>query len=310
MRLTGIVCVVLMITGNLFLEPAFGKEAVLPQKTFTTAEEAAKALGAAYESGVNTAAIAGILGDKELRLVSSGDPVIDRYEREWFLSLFREGHDVVFESADRAVLQIGKTETPYPVPLVKKGRRWRFDSSEGHEDLLSRRIGKTELSALDMMVVYVDAQREFYRKDHNGDGILEYAQRFRSSPSQHNGLYWECNPGETPSPNAELVNAIRQEGYKLPEESNMAVYRGYFFKILKAQGKDAPGGARAYVVDGKMIGGFALAAFPIRYGISGVLTFVVNQEGAIYQKDLGAKTVKLGYDMSLFNPDKNWTRGQ
>jgi len=309
MHLTGIVCVVLMITGNLFLEPAFGKEAVLPQKTFATAEEAAKALCAAYNSGVNTV-VAGILGDKGLRLVSSGDPFIDRYEREWFLSLFREAHEVVFESADRAVLQIGKAETPYPVPLVKKGRRWRFDSIEGHEDLLSRRIGKTELSALDMMVAYVDAQREFYRKDHNGDGILEYAQRFRGSPSQYDGLHWECNLGEAPGPNAELVNAIRQEGYKPTEEGNMAICRGYFFKILKAQGKDAPGGAHAYVVDGKMIGGFALVAFPIRYEISGVLTFVVNQEGVVYQKDLGPKTVKLGHDMAIFNPDKSWTRGQ
>jgi len=308
-HLIRMICVVLMITWSLFLDSAIGKEAIAPQKTFSTAEEAAKALGAAYKGGVNTA-VAGILGDKGLRLVSSGDPVIDRYEREWFLSLFREGHEVVFESEDRAVLQIGKSETPYPVPLVKTGRRWRFDSSEGHEDLISRRIGKTELSALDMMVAYVNAQREFHRKDHNGDGILEYAQRFRSSPDHHDGLYWGCKPGEAPSPNADLVDAIRQEGYKPLEEGAMAVYRGYFFKILKAQGAHAPGGARAYVIDSKMIGGFALAAFPIRYGISGVLTFVVNQEGVVYQKDLGPKTLKLGHDMALFDPDKSWTRGQ
>jgi hypothetical protein len=308
-HLIRMICVVLMITWSLFLDSAIGKEAIVAQKTFTTAEEAAKALGAAYNSGVNTA-VADILGDKELRLVSSGDPVIDRHEREWFLSLFGEEHEVVFESADRAVLQIGKAETPYPVPLVKTGRGWRFDPSEGHEDLISRRIGKTELSALNMIAAYVNAQREYFREDHDGDGTLEYAQRFRSSPGQHNGLSWESNRGEASSPIAEIVDAIREEGYKTTEDGKMTAYRGYFFGILKAQGANACGGARAYVVDGKMTGGFALVAFPIRYGISGVLTFVVNQEGVVYQKDLGPKTVKLGRDMVFFNPDKSWTKGQ
>jgi hypothetical protein len=309
MHLARIVCVVLMITGSLFLDSALGKEAVVPQKTFTTAEEAAEVLGVAYKRGDNTA-VARILGDKGLRLVSSGDPVIDRHEREWFLSLFREGHAVVFESEDRAVLQIGKDECPYPIPLVKKCKRWRFAPTEGHEDLISRRIGKAELSALNVMVAYVDAQGEYYRKDRNGDGVLEYAQRFRSSPGQHDGLYWQGKPGEASSPIAAIADAIQEEGYEPAEEGKMQVYRGYFFRMLKAQGAHAPGGAREYVVDGKMSGGFALVAFPVRYGISGVLTFVVNQEGVVYQKDLGPTTVRRGSDMTLFNPDKSWTRGQ
>ncbi len=307
--LTRRICVALMISGGLFLDSALGKEAVVPQKTFTTAEEAVEVLGAAYESG-SKKTVAGILGDKGLRLVSSGDPVIDRYEREWFLSLFREGHEVVFESDDRAVLQIGKDEYPYPIPLVKNGKGWRFDPTEGHEDLISRRVGKAELSALNVMVAYVDIQGEYFREDRNGDGILEYARRFRSSPGQHDGLYWEGKPGDAPSPVAAFVDVMQKEGYEPAEKGKMRVYRGYFFKMLKAQGAHAPGGAREYVVDGKMTGGFALVAFPTRYGISGVLTFVVNQEGVVYEKDLGPRTVKLGSEMTLFNPDKSWTRGQ
>ena len=307
--LTRMVCVALMVSGGLFLDSAHGEEAVAPQKTFTTAEESAEALGAAYESGCKKT-VAGILGDKGLRLVSSGDPVIDRYEREWFLSLFREGHEVVFESDDRAVLQIGKDEYPYPIPLVKNGKGWRFDPAEGHEDLISRRIGKAELSALNVMVAYPDIQGEYFREDRNGDGILEYARHFRSSPGQHDGLYWEGKPGDAPCPIAALVDVIQKEGYDLAEKGKMPVYRGYFFRILKAQGAHAPGGAREYVVDGNMTGGFALVAFPTRYGISGVLTFVVNQEGVIYEKDLGPTTVKLGSEMTLFNPDRSWTRGQ
>jgi len=304
-----VLSMVLTITGYLFLDSSFGEEKVAQQKVFATAEEAAKALGTAYKSG-NRKAAAEILGDRGQRLVSSGDPIIDHYEREWFLSLYKEGHEVSLEGEDRAVLQLGTDEYPYPIPIVKKGKGWRFDPSEGHEDLLSRRISKAELSALDVVVAYLDAQREYFRQDHNGDGVLEYAQRFRSSPGQHDGLYWESKPGEAPSPVAPLVDAVQKEGYAPVKEGKMAVYRGYFYKMLKAQGAHAPGGAREYVVNGKMTGGFALAAFPVRYGVSGVLTFIVNQDGAVYQKDLGPKTVALGNEMTLFNPDKSWTKGQ
>ncbi len=285
------------------------REQAVPQKTFTSAEEASEALGVAYKSGGNTAVV-GILGDKGLRLVSSGDPVIDPHEREWFLSLFREGHEVVFESDDRAVLQIGKDEYPYPVPLVKKGKGWRFDPSEGHEDSIGRRIGKAELTALNVMIAYVDVQNEYFRKDHNGDGTLEYARRFRNLSGQHDGLYWEGKPGQGSSPIAAIVDAMQEEGYAPAEEGNIQVYRGCFFRMLKAQGPHAAGGAREYAVDGKMTCGFALAAFPVRYGISGVLSFVVNHEGVVYQKDLGPRTVRLGSEMTFFNPDKSWTRGQ
>ncbi len=309
MHVIRVVSMVLMILAHSLLGSALGSEKVLPQKIFATAGDAAEALGTAYKSG-DQKAVAQILGDRGLRLVSSGDPVIDRYERAWFLSLYGEGHEVVFEGEERAVLQLGRDESPYPIPIVKKGKGWRFDPSEGHEDLLSRRISKAELSALDVVVAYLDAQREYFRQDHDGDGVLEYAQKFRSSPGRHDGLHWEGKPGEAPSPVAALAQAISKEGYKPAKEGTMPVYRGYFYKMLKAQGGRAPGGAREYVVNGKMTAGFGLVAFPVRYGVSGVLTFIVNQEGIVYQKDLGPKTVALGNKMTVFDPDDSWTKGQ
>jgi hypothetical protein len=307
-----VVCAELMVVlaaSGLFSVPlALGKGEKVSQQTFASAEEAAEALAAAYKRG-DAKAVAKILGDKGLRLVSSGDPVIDRYERSWFLSLFKEAHEVVPEGENRAVLQLGKDEYPYPIPIVKKAEKWRFDTSEGHEDLLSRRISKAELSALNLMVACVDAQREYFRQDHDGDGVFEYARKFRSSPGQHDGLYWERKPGEAPSPVSALVDAFLKEGYTPAKEGQLAVYRGYFYKMLAAQGARATGGARDYIVNGKMTGGFAVLAFPTRYRVSGVLTFMVNQEAVVYQKDLGPKTVALGKEMALFDPDKGWSKG-
>ena len=304
-----VVALVFIVSGYFYPQPAGCREAALVQKTFETAENAAEALAAAYEID-DQKAVAGILGDKGFAIARSGDPVIDRHEREWFLSLFRERHEVVSEGDDRAVLQIGREEYPYPIPIVKRAEKWSFDPDEGHQDLLSRRISKAELSALDVMLIYVDAQREFGSKDQNGDGVLEYAQKFRSSPDRRDGLYWEKKPGDAPSPVAAFADILHKEGYTPAKEGKMAVYRGYFYKILKAQGGHAPGGAHEYVVDGKMTGGFALAAFPARYGISGVLTFIVNQDGVVYQKDLGGNTTTLGHQIAAFDPDETWTKGR
>jgi hypothetical protein len=292
-----------MIAGCIFLDSALSEEKAVPRKVFQTAEDAAKALVFAYDSG-DQKAVAKILGDQGMRLVSSGDPVIDRHEREWFLSLYQEGHGVVLEGDDRAVLQLGKAEYPYPVPIVKEGTGWWFDPREGHEDLISRRISKAELSALNVVVVYLEAQREYYRQDHDGDGVLEYAGKFKSAPGQHDGLYWEGKTDDAASPIAGFADAFLEEGYQPAQGNNLTVYRGYFYKILKSQG------ARDYVVDGKMTEGFALVAFPIRYGISGVMTFLVNQDGIVYQNDLGPETLALGYALVAFDPDESWTKGQ
>lgn len=303
-----IACLMVVITGDLFLESALGEEKVSDQKFFATADAAVEALGKAYE-GSDLKSVARILGDEGMKLVYSGDLVIDDYEHAWFIALYREEHEVVFENDDRAVLNLGREEYPYPIPIVNKGKGWHFDPREGHEDLLSRRISKTELSALDVVVAYVEAQRAYSRHDHDGDGVLEYARKFSSTPNQRDGLYWEERPGEEPSPMAALVDVVHKEGYKSTGEGRPALYRGYFFKILKAQGVHAPGGARDYVINGKMTGGFGLTAFPVRYGISGVLTFIVNQDGVVYQKDLGPDTVALGKKMMLFDPDGTWTQG-
>jgi hypothetical protein len=207
------------------------------------------------------------------------------------------------------VLSLGKEEYPFPIPIVELNGKWRFDPREGHEDLLSRRISKAELSALNIMVACAEAQQKYYRQDHDGDGIFEYARKFRSTQGQHDGLYWETKAGETPSPAKGLVDVFLKEGYGPAEEGRLFVYRGYFYKMLMAQGTHATGGARDYTVNGKMTGGFAVVAFPVRYRVSGVLTFMVNQEGAVYQQDLGPKTVTMGKAMTLFDPDKGWSRG-
>jgi len=301
-------CVLWMMAGFLFLPAAFGQGKGVPPKSFATPEEATRALAAAYQKG-DDKAVAEILADKASQLVFSGDPVMDQNERAWFLSLYAEGHKVVADGKSRAVLQLGKDGQPYPIPLIKKNAQWRFDPNEGHEDLLSRRISKAELTALNMVGAYVDAQREYQRKDPVGSGAREYAQRFRSAPGQKDGLYWEGASDKAEGPIAALVEAASKEGYR-PSEGGAPVYRGYVYKILTAQGSLASGGAREYIVNGRMTEGFALVAFPARYGVSGIMTFLVNQDGVIYQKDLGAKTVEAGRQMTRFDPDPSWSKGR
>jgi hypothetical protein len=308
-RMTGWVLVLLLASLWLDAPNAFGQGKSGPQKTFASPEAAAKALGAAYQKW-EPKAVAEILADKAWRLVFSGDPVIDRHERAWFLSLYEEGHEVVADGSSSAVLQVGKDGQPYPIPIIKKGARWRFDPSEGHEDLLSRRISKTELTAVNLMVACVDTQRAYHQVGHGGNGTREYAQRFRSTPGRKDGLYWEGAANKAEGPMAALAEAALKEGYLPSREGELPVYRGYVYKMLTAQGPLASGGMREYIVNGRMTEGFALVAFPVRYGVSGIMTFMVNQDGVIYQKDLGPKTVELGRQMTRFNPDASWTKGQ
>jgi hypothetical protein len=305
------VCVYVLsaAVGFLCLPAAFGQSKGSAQKSFAAPEEAANALAAAYRKG-NSKAVAEILGDKAKRLAFSGDPVIDRHERAWFLSLYDEGHEVVIDGDRSAVLQLGKDGQPYPIPVIKKGAGWRFDPSEGHEDLLSRRISKAELTAVNLVAAYVDAQREYYQQDRSGIGAREYAQRLRSTPGRKDGLYWEGAADKSEGPIAALATAAMKEGYEPNREGELPVYRGYVYKILTAQGPLARGGAREYIVNGRMTEGFALVAFPVRYGVSGIMTFMVNQDGVTYQKDLGPKTVELGQKITHFNPDPSWTKGQ
>jgi hypothetical protein len=309
LRLVRVALTTVMLSGCLLPVVAYGQGRMKPQKGFPTPEKTAEALAGAYK-GAHREALAAILGPSGHRLVSSGDPVVDKLERDWFVSLYEEGHEILPESESRAVLQLGKDEQPYPIPMVKRAGMWHFDENEGHEELLSRRMAKNELSALNVVAAYVDAQNEYHEKDHDGDGVLEYAQRWLSTPGNRDGLYWKGQAGENESPIAKLAEMAVKEGYSLDSPAGPSPYRGYYYKILMAQGPHAPGGAIDYLVNGKMVAGFALVAYPARYNVSGIMTFVVSHDGVIYQKDLDSGTVQFGQSLTVFDPDRNWSKGR
>ncbi|MEJ2068151.1 MAG: DUF2950 domain-containing protein, partial [Deltaproteobacteria bacterium] len=210
---------------------------------------------------------------------------------------------LVPDGDDKFILHGGENDWPMPIPLVKEGDAWSFDTEEGRDEILNRRIGKDELNTIEVCLAYVDAQREYAAKDDNGDKMCDYAQKITSTRGKRNGLYWETKEGEGQSPMGPLMAKAAKEGYT---GRALSPYHGYYYKILKAQGKHASGGAYSYVVKGMMMGGFALVAYPAEYGSSGIMTFIVNQEGVVYQKDLGKKTKKIAEAMTLYDPDETW----
>jgi hypothetical protein len=205
-------------------------------------------------------------------------------------------------------MNLGNEDWPFAVPIVKKEGLWYFDTKQGKEEILARRIGLNELSAIKACLAYVDAQREYALKDRDGDGLLEYAQKFRSDQGKKNGLYWEVKAGEGQSPLGPFFAAAQQKGYTGKAGGKPIPYHGYYYRILNGQGKSAPGGAYDYMAKGNMIGGFALVAYPAKYASSGVMTFIVNHDGVVYQKDLGKNTEKAAQAMKLFNPDSTWKK--
>jgi hypothetical protein len=276
------------------------------QKTFASPEEAVKALIDAAKAG-NQEELNAIFGPAAKELLSSGDAIEDKATRERFVKAYDAKNALIRDGDAKAVLQIGTEEWPFPIPIVKKGQQWSFDTKKGKEELINRRIGRNELNTVQTCLAYVDAQREYAAKDRDGDGLFEYAQKFVSTPGTKDGLYWEAKPGEEESPFGDLFARATGEGYK--KTSNKPIpYHGYFFKVLKAQGKNAPGGAYDYVVKGRMIGGFGMVAYPAQYGVSGVMTFVVNHDGIVYEKNLGKDTAKIAQAIKLFNPDKTWRK--
>jgi Protein of unknown function (DUF2950) len=291
-----------------FLISNAGHAAAPKQKEFASAEDAVKALVDALKSN-DTKALSALFGPDSTDLVSSGDPVADSGRRERFVSLYQQKNRLEEVSADKVILHVGDDDWPFPIPVVKHGNAWRFDPKEGREEILARRIGRNELSVIQVCLAYVDAQREYASKDRDTDGLLEYAQRFGSTPGKHDGLYWKAQEGEEQSPLGLLAAEAVREGYSGRKSSDKPIpYHGYYYRILKGQGKDAPGGAYSYVVNGKMIGGFAMVAYPATYGSSGIMTFIVNQDGIVYQKDLGKKTEGIVAKMTIFNPDKTWKK--
>ena len=286
--------------------PLQGYAAQAKQKTFASPEEAVKALIDAAKAG-NQEELNAIFGPSARAVLSSGDPVEDKATRERFVKAYDAKIALIRDGDAKAVLQIGTEEWPFPIPIVKKGQQWSFDTKKGKEELINRRIGRNELNTVQTCLAYVDAQREYAAKDRDGDGLFEYAQKFVSTPGTKDGLYWEAKPGEEESPFGDLFARATGEGYK--KTSNKPIpYHGYFFKVLKAQGKNAPGGAYDYVVKGRMIGGFGMVAYPAQYGVSGVMTFVVNHDGIVYEKNLGKDTAKIAQAIKLFNPDKTWRK--
>jgi hypothetical protein len=250
-----------------------------------------------------------ILGPVGKELISSGDEVADKEGREKFLKAYDEMNTLEKESADKIVLHVGTDNWPLPIPIVKKNNTWVFDTKAGKEEILNRRIGRNELNVIEVLHAYVDAQREYASKDCKGSGVVEFAQKFISTEGKHDGLYWEAKEGEEMSPLGPLVAQAANEGYaERAEGINFSPFHGYYYKILKEQGKHATGGAYDYVVKGKMILGYALVAYPAQHGNSGVMTFIVNQEGIIYQKDFGKNTESIAKAMKKFNPDKTWNK--
>jgi hypothetical protein len=277
------------------------------QLTFASPEEAVRAMVEALNSN-DLKALEAIFGSGSLDFLTSGDPVADKSGREQFLKLYDEKNRLE-QTADKAVLSIGNEDWPFPIPMVKKDADWRFDTEEGREEILARRIGRNELSVIQVCLAYVDAQREYALKDRNGDGFLEYAQKFASESGKKDGLYWKVKEGDELSPLGPLVGAAQEQGYTGKKSGGKPIpYHGYYYRILNAQGKDAKGGDYNYVVKGKMIGGFALVAYPAQYGSSGIMTFIVSHAGEIFQKDLGENTENSALKMKLFNPDSMWKK--
>jgi hypothetical protein len=285
-----------------------GYAAQAREKVFASPEEAVKALVDAVKAE-NMAELSAIFGPAGKEVLSSGDAIADKAGREKFVKAYEMKNALIREGDAKVVLQIGTEEWPFPIPIVKRGEKWSFDTRKGKEELINRRIGRNELSAIQVCLAYVDAQREYALKDQDRDGLPEYAQKFRSDPGKKNGLYWEAKAGEGQSPLGPLFAAAQEKGYTVKQTGNKpAPYHGYYYRILTAQGKSAPGGAFDYVVRGNMIGGFALVAYPAKYGSSGIMTFIVNQDGVVYEKNLGKSTEKTAMAMKLFNPDQTWKK--
>ena len=275
------------------------------QQAFKTPEEAAEALASAARTGDRNAMLA-VLGRAGADIVSSGDDAADAATRQKFLAAYDAKHQVTIEGDRKAVVIVGTDDFPFPIPLIRTRDMWQFDTVAGRQEILARRIGRNELSAIQTCLAYVDAQDEYAEKDRTGAGPGIYAQRIVSHANMKDGLYWPEAAGEEPSPLGEFfakaaADLKRNSGLRIP-------YQGYYYKILTGQGPSAPGGVLNYVVGGKMIGGFALVAYPAIYRNSGVMTFLVSHEGVVYEKDLGPRTAQLAERMMSFNPDQTWSK--
>ncbi|HKC51012.1 MAG TPA: DUF2950 domain-containing protein, partial [Myxococcota bacterium] len=286
---------------------ALGAKPAAPPQPFASPEAAVDALAQAARASDEKPLLA-VFGAAAHDIVSSGDAVADTNARAAFAKSYDSGHRLEREGDAKAILVYGDDDFPFPIPLVKQGDKWHFDAAAGRHEILARRVGRNELATIQVCLAYGDAQREYASVDRDGDGLFEYAQRFASSsPKSQDGLYWPAEPGQPESPLGDLVADARSEGYRYAKGKRHP-YHGYLYKILTKQGSHADGGAFDYIVRGNMIGGYALVAYPAEYGVSGIMTFVLNYEDVVFSKDLGANTAKIAGDMTRFDPDSTWKK--
>jgi len=271
---------------------------------YKTPDEAVAALQKAA-SEKDTTQLRAIFGP-EVENISNPDPVAATNEVATVAKAMSEYKHLVKAADDRMILEYGPDKTWFAVPLVKTNGKWYFDTEAGEEELVNRRVGRNELDTLDAIRTYVAAQREYAMVDRDGDEVLEFAQKFASADGKKDGLYWSPDIDGTISPLGPLVAEAAAYGYKKKAGEERQSFHGYYFRILTKQGKNAPGGAYDYVINGNMIGGFGLVAWPAEYDETGVMTFIVNQQGKVYQKDLGEKTSEAAQAITAYDPDKSW----
>jgi hypothetical protein len=323
-----VACSALVICGALFVGVAIGQTAgqqsspgagtsmmrktsakapVANRQTFPTAMDASKALVAALQ-GNDEPTLLKVLGPDAKDIVSSGDETQDKNDRAEFVQKYEEMHRLVKEPDGTTTLYIGAENWPTPIPLMHTTSGWYFDTAAGKKEILYRRIGKNEMNAIQVCRELVDAQKEYDAKAHDGDSVKQFAQKFFSDPEKHDGLYWTVANGEEQSPIGPLVASAEAEGYKRDTDREAQPFMGYYFRVLKAQGPNARGGARSYLVNGKMTRGFAFVVYPAEYRSSGVMTFIVNEDGIVYQKDLGVKTVEIAKTLTRYDRDATWRK--
>jgi hypothetical protein len=297
--LSTLVAIALLLAGCCFPTHAVAQQA--GQKTFSSPQNASRALFSAAQSNDEKMLLT-ILGPEGKRIVSSGDEAEDTQSRAHFVQKYQEMHRLVKEPDRSTVLYIGAENWPTPIPIVHKGNAWYFDTAAGEKEILYRRIGRNEISAIRVCQELVAAEKEYYSGHHD-----EYARRFFSDEGQHDGLYWKAADGAPQSPIGPLVAAaVTEEG----QHGAPTPYRGYYYRLLTAQGKDAPGGAKSYIADGKMTQGFAFVAYPAEYRSSGVMTFIVNEQGVVYERDLGKNTEVAAKEMKAYDPNSRWQKSE
>ena len=307
MKIIGWIAAAVVVASLGSIDAAQAQEKAASKRgTFNTAEDAAKALVEAVRAGSRKRVLE-IVGPASQSWLVTPDDVADRAEWQVFLAAYDRKNAIVKAGDNKAVLNVGDDDWPFPAPIVRKSGRWSFDAAAGREEILNRRVGRNELDTIQTLLAIVDAQREYAADDADGNGLKDYAARFASAPGKKDGLYWETAQGESPSPLGPLVAKAVREGYGTKVKSGkVEPYHGYLFRMLTAQGRHAPDGEYDYMVNGRLFGGFAVIAYPAEYGNSGVKTFLVNHAGVVYEKDLGTGTTAQAEKIKRFDPDKSW----